>query len=66
MGGLIAGIVLWLPVFLLFRRLVILYRRRLRERIADSRLVKTLRRVPLIATIGNAVRKIGGVVMSVR
>jgi uncharacterized protein (TIGR03546 family) len=66
MGGLIAGIVLWLPVFLLFRRLVILYRRRLRERIADSRLVKTLRRVPLIATIGNAVRKIGGAVMSVR
>lgn len=60
MGGLIAGIVLWVPVFLLFRRLVVLYRRGLRERIAGSRLVKALRRVPLIATIGNAVRKIGG------
>ena len=66
MGGLIAGIVLWVPVFLLFRWLVILYRRGLRDRIAGSRLVKALRRVPLIATLGNAVRKIGGAAMSLR
>jgi uncharacterized protein (TIGR03546 family) len=66
MGGLVAGIVLWVPVFLLFRRLVVLYRRRLRDRIANSRLVKALRRVPLIATIGNAVRKVGGAAMSLR
>ncbi len=66
MGGLLAGIVLWVPVFLLFRRLVILYRRGLRDRIAGSRLVKALRRVPLVATIGNAVRKIGGAAMGLR
>jgi hypothetical protein len=66
MGGLIAGIVLWVPVFLLFRQLVILYRRSLRERIAGSRLVKALRGVPLVATMGNAVRKIGGAAMSLR
>ena len=66
MGGLIAGIVLWVPVFLVFRQLVIAYRRRLRDKIAGSRLVQSLRRVPLIATIGNAVRKIGGAAMSLR
>ncbi|UCF99110.1 MAG: TIGR03546 family protein [Spirochaetaceae bacterium] len=66
MGGLIAGLVLWIPVFLLFRWLVMLYRRTLRERIAGSRLVKALGRVPLVATIGNAVRKIGGTAMSLR
>lgn len=66
MGGLIAGIVLWMPVFLLFRQLVIIYRRRLRDKIAGSRLVQSLRRVALIATIGNAVRKIGGAAMSLR
>ena len=66
MGGLIAGILLWVPVFLLFRRLVILYRSRLRDRIAGSRLVKALRRVPLVMKIGNAVRKIGGAAMSLR
>jgi uncharacterized protein (TIGR03546 family) len=66
MGGLIAGILLWVPVFLLFRQLVILYRSRLRDRIAGSRLVKALRRVPLVMKIGNAVRKIGGAAMSLR
>jgi uncharacterized protein (TIGR03546 family) len=64
MGGLIAGLVLWIPVFLLFRQLVILYRRTLRDKIAGSRLLKALRRVPLVAAIGNAVRKIGGAAVS--
>jgi uncharacterized protein (TIGR03546 family) len=66
MGGLIAGIVLWVPAFFLMRRLVVLYRRRWREKIAGSRLVKALGRVPLIAAIGNAVRKIGGAALSLR
>jgi uncharacterized protein (TIGR03546 family) len=66
MGGLIAGIALWVPVFLLMRWLVILYRRRLRDRIAGSRLVGALRRIPLVATVGNAVRKIGGAAVSLR
>jgi uncharacterized protein (TIGR03546 family) len=66
MGGLVAGIALWVPAFLLFRWLVILYKRQWRERIARSRLVRALNRVPLIATIGNAVRKIGGTALSLR
>jgi uncharacterized protein (TIGR03546 family) len=66
MGGLIAGIVLWIPVFVLFRTLVRAYRRGLRDRIAGSRLVKALGRVPIVATIGNTVRKIGGAAVSLR
>jgi uncharacterized protein (TIGR03546 family) len=66
MGGLVAGVLLWVPVFLLFRQLVIVYRRRLRDKIAGSKLVKALGRVPLVAAVGNAVRKIGGVYLSVR
>jgi uncharacterized protein (TIGR03546 family) len=66
MGGLIAGLLFWVPVFFLFRQLVILYRRRLRDKIAGSRLVKALGRVPLVASVGNAVRRIGGVYLSVR
>jgi hypothetical protein len=54
------------PVFFLFRGLVILYRRRVREKIAGSRLVKALSRMPLIATIGSAVRRIGGAAVSLR
>jgi uncharacterized protein (TIGR03546 family) len=60
MGGVVAGLLLWIPVFLLFRLLVILYRRSLRDKIAGSRLIKALGRVPLLATIANAVRKVGG------
>ena len=66
MGGLVAGLLLWLPVFLLFRHLVILYRRTLRDRIAESRPVKALARVPLVASIAGAVRRIGGAAVGMR
>jgi uncharacterized membrane protein len=66
MGGLIAGIALWVPVFLLFRYLVNLYRSGLRDGIAGSRQVKALRRVPLVMKIGNAVCKLGGAAVSLR
>jgi uncharacterized protein (TIGR03546 family) len=66
MGGLAAGLLLWLPVFLLFRRLVTLYRRTLRDRIAESGPVKALARVPLVASIAGAVRRIGGAAAGMR
>ncbi|MBN2554049.1 MAG: TIGR03546 family protein [Spirochaetales bacterium] len=66
MGGLVAGLVLWVPVFLLFRRLVVVYRSSLRERIAGSRLARALGRVPLVAAIGGAVRKLGGLALRLR
>jgi uncharacterized protein (TIGR03546 family) len=66
MGGLVAGLLLWVPVFLLFRRLVVAYRRSLRDRIAGSRLLRALGRIPLVATIGSAVHKVGGAALRLR
>jgi uncharacterized protein (TIGR03546 family) len=60
MGGLIAGIVLWAPCFLLFTSLVKLYRRTLRERVANSRLAQAVSRVPLFAAIAKAAAGMGG------
>jgi uncharacterized protein (TIGR03546 family) len=66
MGGLAAGIILWLPAFFAFRALVFLYRGRLRERLAGSRLVQVFRRIPLVASIASAMRKLGGAALSMR
>lgn len=60
MGGLAAGLALWLPLFFAFRALVIAYRRRLRDRLAGSRLVQAFRRVPLISSIASAARRLSG------
>ncbi len=60
MGGLLAGLLLWAPAFLLVRLLVSLYRRKLREKIAQSKLAKALGRVPLLSAIGKAVQALGG------
>jgi uncharacterized protein (TIGR03546 family) len=64
MGGLVAGLVLWLPLFFVFRALVFLYRLRLRDRLAGSRLVRAFRRVPLVAAIAAAARKLGPAALS--
>jgi uncharacterized protein (TIGR03546 family) len=66
MGGLAAGLILWLPVFFLFRSLIVLYRRKLRDKIMNSKIMKAFRRIPLVAAIGNMVRKVGGAYLSVR
>jgi len=47
MGGLIAGIVLWLPVFALFMKLIPLYREKLAPKIRDSKIVKKLANSPI-------------------
>jgi len=65
-GGLVAGLGLLIPVFFLVRALVVLYRRTLRDRIAQSRLGRAIRRVPLFAAVGRAAEKLGGAALSVR
>jgi len=61
MGGCAAGILLWVPSFLIGRVLVILYRRKIRDRIASSRLVKFFEKTPLLRKLTMAVRKAGTV-----
>jgi uncharacterized protein (TIGR03546 family) len=60
MGGFVAGLVLWVPVCLGFIALVKAYRAKLRERIARSRFVKAIAKVPLFATLGKAIGAVGG------
>jgi len=48
MGGLLAGIALWAPVYMLFKAFVRLYRERAQPRIEASRLYKWFRKLPLV------------------
>ena len=61
MGGLIGGIILWLPVFFLFHQLVILYRKKLRDKIAGSKIIKAFGKLPFVDGIAQAVKKLGGI-----
>jgi len=61
MGGLITGIVFWLPFFFLLRLLVLLYRKNLRDKIAGCRLAVRFRRLPLVISIARAAQKISGI-----
>jgi uncharacterized protein (TIGR03546 family) len=58
MGAFVAGVLLWFPLFLLFRIFVKVYRKKLAPRIADSKLVKALKKVPLLSKITKAVTKL--------
>ncbi|PKL24141.1 MAG: DUF2062 domain-containing protein [Spirochaetae bacterium HGW-Spirochaetae-3] len=54
MGGLVAGIALWLPLFFAFRALVALYRARLAPRIAGSKAYGAFMKIPLVARLSKA------------
>lgn len=60
-GGFLAGAVLFLPLLLLTRVLVIFYRKRLRETIVNSRFVKGLLKLPLIKSLHVAYDRAGGI-----
>ena len=60
-GGLAAGIVLWLPVFLLVCGLVPLYRNSLAPKIRDSKLVKSIKNIPLVSKLIKAVAAVSDV-----
>lgn len=55
MGGLLAGIVLWVPAFLASRAGVTAYRARLAPRIAGSKFARALKKVPLVSALAKAV-----------
>jgi uncharacterized protein (TIGR03546 family) len=54
-GGICAGVVLWLPVFFLIRALVPVYRNKWAPRIAQSRLIRGIKKIPLISPLIKAV-----------
>ncbi|MDR0683732.1 MAG: TIGR03546 family protein [Spirochaetaceae bacterium] len=54
-GGLAAGMVLWIPVFILMNTLIPLYRNSFLPKIANSKIVKAVKELPFISKIGDAV-----------
>jgi len=52
MGGLAAGIVLWIPVFFLFMFLIPLYRNTFASKIRESKFVQKLSKIPVIGSLG--------------
>jgi uncharacterized protein (TIGR03546 family) len=57
MGGLAAGIVLFVPAYILAKWGIKIYRDKLREKIAHSKLVKGFLQHPLVASIKNTFGK---------
>ena len=49
MGGFAAGLLLFIPVYLLFKFLVIKYRSSLREKLANSKFVKGFLKLPIVS-----------------
>jgi uncharacterized protein (TIGR03546 family) len=57
MGGLVSGLVLWIPVFVLFMVLIPLYRNTVAPKIRDSKIVKKIAKFPLFSLIDKAISK---------
>jgi len=54
-GGLVSGIILWLPVFALVYFLIPLYRNTLAPKIRESKVVKSIKGVPIVSKLRKAV-----------
>jgi uncharacterized protein (TIGR03546 family) len=57
-GGLVSGIILWLPVFFLLLLLIPLYRNKLAPKIRENKLVKSIKNLPIVSTLAKAVTAI--------
>ena len=57
MGGFIMGLICWVPLFFLFIKLVGIYRKKAAHRFAESKFVKTLKKIPLLSKLFKAVGK---------
>jgi uncharacterized protein (TIGR03546 family) len=66
MGGVVAGLLLWLPIFFLSRVLVRVYRKRIHPRLAESKIVKAFQRVPIVSKLIAITRRFQRVYAAVR
>jgi len=51
MGGLVLGLILWIPIYFIFVGLIKYYRNTLREKIMNSKIVKWFMNLPLVSAI---------------
>jgi uncharacterized protein (TIGR03546 family) len=56
MGGLAAGILLWLPVFFLFLGLIPLFRNTIGPKIRNLKIIQAIAKFPLFSFIDNAIK----------
>ena len=56
MGGLVIGLVLWIPSFFLFMSLIPLYRNNVAPKIRNSKAVKKIVKFPLFALVDKALK----------
>jgi uncharacterized protein (TIGR03546 family) len=59
-GGLAGGLALWLPVFFLVFALVPLYRNKAAPKIRDSKVMKAVKKLPLVSALSKAVSAAAG------
>ncbi|QEN09010.1 TIGR03546 family protein [Oceanispirochaeta crateris] len=57
LGALVWSLILWLPIFIVFRLLVVLYRNKVASKLANSKLIKAFKKVPLVSKISSTYRK---------
>lgn len=57
MGALVAGILAWVPLFLLTRVVVRIYRKRIHPRLAESKVVQAFQRIPIVSKLINLTRR---------
>lgn len=60
MGGLAAGLALWLPAFFAMRSFVGVYRAKLAPKIAESKFYKAFLKLPLVGSIAKAAKSLSG------
>lgn len=57
MGGFILGLITWIPIFFIFVFLIKIYRKKIAPKIANSKFVKFLKKVPIVSKIGASIQK---------
>jgi len=60
MGGLVSGLILFLPVFILVLNLIPLYRNKLLPKIRGLKVMNFIKKVPILAPIINLITKVKG------
>lgn len=57
LGGLIGGLIMWAPIYFLVRALVRVYRKSIHPKLADSKIVRTFTRIPIVSKLITLTRK---------
>ena len=56
-GGLVSGVIIWLPAFFAFMGLITVYRKYLAFKLRDTKFARVLAKIPLFSSINKAMKK---------